>query len=130
MIYLHPVLGALAVAALLWVGTQGIRSRHARSYAPKSRHLHRTYAKFALILIVLAAIGGTASVHFLRDDMELSRSPHFWFGWGAAVLASTLAWTGSQLTQDPDSRRIHPPLGFVALLIGTATFILGLRLLP
>jgi hypothetical protein len=130
MIYLHPVLGALAVAAFLWIGTQGIRSRHARSYAPKSRAFHRRYAKVALILIVLAALGGTASVAFLRDDLKLSGSLHFWLGWGVATMASTLAWTGSQLGQDPDARRIHPALGYVALAVGALTFTFGLGLLP
>lgn len=130
MIYLHPILGGFAVATLLWIEAQGIRSRHARSYAPRARAIHRSYAKFALILIIMAEIGGTASVVFLRTDLKPTGSYHFWLGWGSATLASTLAWTGSQLANDPDARRIHPALGYAVLVVAALTFTLGLGLLP
>lgn len=130
MIYLHPALGAVAVALMLWLGAQGIRSRHPRPYAAPSRRRHRAVGKTSMILVVLAACGGTASVHFLRADLELSRSLHFWLGWSAALTMAALAWTGPQLHQDADARRLHPLLGWTALVVGALTATLGMGLLP
>lgn len=130
MIYVHPVLGALAVSALLWIGTQGMRSRHARSYAVPARQFHRKYAKVAWILILTAALAGTASVAFLRPDLELTRSFHFWSGWSTALVACGLAWSGPQIHADADARRLHPAMGVTALVLGVLTATLGMGLLP
>lgn len=130
MIYLHPILGGVAVALMLWLGTQGIRARHPRAYAPAARKRHRTVGKTSMILVVLAAVLGTASVYFLRSDLELSRSFHFWMGWTAALTMAGLAWTGPQIHRDPDSKRLHPLMGWTALVVGVLTATLGMGLLP
>jgi hypothetical protein len=130
MIYLHPVLGGCAVALMLWLGAQGIRARHPRPYAPASRRRHRAVGKTSMVLVVLAACTGAASVHFLRSDLELSRSLHFWLGTGAALCMAGLAWTGPQIHQDPDSKRLHPVMGWTALVVGALTATLGMGLLP
>lgn len=130
MIWIHPVLGASAVILLVWLGAQGLRSRHKRSYAAQARTRHRKVSRWAFVLLVTAAIAGTASVYFLRSDLRPTGSFHFWLGWGACLLAGALAWSGPQVPTDPDAKQLHPLFGGLAMITAVIAATLGLGLLP
>ena len=130
MIYIHPVFGALAAAALLWVGSQGFRARHRARYASAARALHRRYAPWMYGSVAAVAVVGTASVLLLREDLEVAGSRHFWLLWGVVALLSAGAWTSRSLPGDAMARRVHPWLGLGAMLGALVGVALGLGLLP
>ncbi len=128
--WIHPVVGGLAVTLLLWLGIQGARSRHRRSYAGQARVRHRRASRYVAGLVVLAACLGTASALWLRPDLRPMGSFHFWLGWGTCLLTLALAWSGPQVPTDPDARAVHPLFGIFALVFAALTATLGLGLLP
>lgn len=126
MVYLHPVLGALAAASLVWLSVLGLRSRHRAAYAREARATHRRFAWWIYGAIVLSAVGGTASVLLLRDDLDLGTA-HFWTGWATVALMTAGAITSRRL---PAARQYHLGLGLGALVLALAGVALGFRLLP
>lgn len=130
MVWIHPALGALTVATFVWLGLQGLAARKRRKDAPAARARHRRYSRAVFVAMVVVAVGGSATVARLRDDLEPGRSLHFWLGWGTVLLGAALAWSGPQVPADPDARRIHPLLGAFALAGAAITAALGMGLLP
>jgi threonine/homoserine/homoserine lactone efflux protein len=130
MVWIHPALGALAVATFLWLGVQGLTARKKRKDAPASRARHRRWSRWVFGLMVVAGLGGTASVYLLRDDLEPTRSLHFWVAWFTVMVAAGLAWSGPEVPRDEDARRLHPLFGAIAMAGAALTAAMGMGLLP
>ncbi len=128
---LHPLLGALAVCAVFFVGLRGLRSRRPRPDAAASRAFHRRYAPAALGLVGLSWLGGISSVALLREDLDPAGSWHF-------VVASTVLTVMVGLWLRSPERTGHAPravaqhvaAGFFTMLAAILTATLGLGLLP
>lgn len=130
MSYVHPLAGALAIALLLWVGSQGLRSRHKARYAQAARRHHARFAPLALWACLAVAVAGPVSVVLTREDLELVDSWHFWFGWIVALLMTTAWFTSRRLHQDPRLKRLHPFFGITAMLLSIFGAMLGFGMLP
>lgn len=130
MSYLHPLVGTLTIALLLWVGTQGLRSRHKARYAPAARRAHAKFAPAALWACIAVAIAGPVSVVLTREDLELVDSWHFWFGWLVALLMVSAWFTSRRLHQDPRFKQLHPYFGIAAMLLAIFGAMLGFGMLP
>lgn len=130
MVYAHPVLGFLAVLAVFWAASVGLRARHKAAYAREARVQHRWAGPLAFALCAFAAIGGLGSVAFLRDDLSLAASWHFAAGGGAAAVMGFAAVSSRVLPGNRAARRMHPLFGMLAVALAVATVGLGMRLLP
>ena len=130
MVYLHPALGALAVALLLWSGMQGLRARHRARYAAPSRAFHRRLTPWMFALVVTAAVTGLASVALLREDLGEEADTHMYAAWTTVVLLGLGAYTSRRFAAEPRARTAHRWMGFVAMLLGLVVALLGIRLLP
>lgn len=130
MVWLHPIVGSCAVILVVWMALAGLDSRKARPEARVARLRHRRFTPVAASLCLLAAFAGTASVLWLRDDMDLAGTWHFRTGWTCALLAAA-AWLSSRfLPRDRRARRVHPWIGLGLLAAAVATAFLGLEHLP
>lgn len=130
MSYVHPLVGTLVIALLLWVGAQGLRSRHKARYAPGARKLHARFAPVALWGCVVVAVAGPLSVVFTREDLELVDSWHFWFGWLVALLMVSAWFSSRRLHEDPRLKQLHPYFGIAAMLLAIFGAMLGFGMLP
>ena len=129
MIYVHPILGAVSVGLLVWIGLQGLRARHPKAYAIDARARHRrwVYLIYAGILGSLAT--GMLSTAWLRDDLDFAGSPHFWIGCATAGTLG-LNWAVWQLSDPVRAALLHRWIGLLALMMATLQAALGLGLLP
>ena len=130
MAWLHPVLGGLAVLALLGVGMMGLRARHRMPYAPGARRSHRRFATPVFVAVLAAGLTGLGSVLFVRDDLDPAASWHFRVCVPVVLLMTVGWWTSRRLPQDAGARRLHPVIGLVAMLGGLVGGFLGLGMLP
>lgn len=126
----HPFLGSVAVALFYWLTMLGFRGRHRKPYAPEARRRHALLGRVALTLVLVAALAGTLSTAFLRDDLRVAASWHFRFGWGVALLMGVQRWTSSRFPARPTLRPLHAGLGLLALASATVLAALGLQMLP
>ncbi|MBW2258431.1 MAG: hypothetical protein JRI25_28090 [Deltaproteobacteria bacterium] len=69
MAYVHPILGFLVVLLLCVAALLGLRARHPRPYAKRSRRLHARLAPVTYLLALVAAGGGGVSTWLLRSDL-------------------------------------------------------------
>jgi len=128
--WLHPLFGFLTVGLVVWLAARGLRSRQRHPDAAAARAAHRRASVPVWLLAVGLAVSGTASVAWLRDDLELAASAHFWAGWGLAIFL-TLGFSSSrQFRSHPDARQVHAVLGVFTLLAAVTVLLLGLGLLP
>jgi len=129
VIYVHPVLGALSIALLIWVGLQGLRARHSKPYAGPARQRHARWVPWIFGAIVASLLTGMASALWLRDDLAVAASWHFWLGLitvGALGLNASLWW----LENGEQAAFMHRWLGLVVLFLAFIQGSLGLGLLP
>lgn len=129
VIYLHPLLGSAALILTVWLAMAGLRSRHQASYAAAARRTHRRLWPYVFGLVGLTAVGGTASVVFLRDDLSLASTNHFLAGWGLFTVMAVL-WGLSRAFPASWARQVHLLTGFLCLLVGITVLVLGFDLLP
>lgn len=130
MAWLHPALGILATILIVWMAFQGLDSRKRRPEALQARQRHRRWTPVAAVLAVLAAIGGTASVEWLRPDMDLAETWHFRTGWACAALGAVAWLTSRGLHRKPALKALHPWVGLALLAAAMATAFLGIEHLP
>lgn len=130
MIWLHPVAGAIGASLLIWIGAQGLRGRHRARYAARARAIHMKYAKWVYALIAGVAVVGTGSVVFLRPDLSLASSWHFWMLWTVVALLTGSFVTSRRFAADVDARELHAWMGIVAMVAIGVGAALGLGMLP
>lgn len=130
MAWLHPVLGGLAVLALLWVGMMGLRARHRMPYARDARRVHRRFATGVFVAVAAAGLTGLGSVLFVRDDLDPAASWHFRICVPVVLLMAAGWWSSRSLPQGATARKVHPVIGLVAMLGGLVGGFLGLGMLP
>jgi uncharacterized membrane protein YfcA len=126
---LHPALGSLAVAAVLYAGLHGLRSRRREPAAARRREAHRRVAPLALLLVAASLVGGLASVRLLRDDLTAAASAHFYVA-SAVLFVMVLLRATSPTGPRALPRPKHAALGFATMLAAALTAVLGLGLLP
>lgn len=130
LVYVHPVAGATAVALMVAVAILGLRARHPKPYAPRSRQLHRRLAPLAYAAFVVLVGAGPASVHWLRSDLELADSRHFAFGFGAVATFTAAALASRWLARSELAKIAHPILGMLGVALALALGVTGMNLLP
>src|SRR5437867_3301957 len=91
--YIHPVIGGLTIAFLLYVGSLGLRARNDRRRARQLLAQHARLAPWMYGFVVASWIGGLVSAWQLRHDLDLGASTHLRIG-----VALVLALSGSALT--------------------------------
>jgi hypothetical protein len=127
--YIHPVSGGLVLAALLYVGSLGLRARSDRRRAAFYLARHARLAPFVYVLTLATWLAGLTSTWLLRPDLELGASPHLRIG-AALVAALTAGWLTSQQMERPAVRAVHPWCGVAALLLAAAQLFFGLQITP
>ncbi len=129
MIYVHTVVGGISVALLVWIGMQGLRSRHPRPYAEASRARHERWAKWIYGAILLSMVTGMLSTVLLRADLDFADSRHFWLG-GATVIILGLNGGVWHMMDTERAAPLHRWIGLMALGLAGVQAALGLSLLP
>lgn len=127
--YLHPVIGGVAALLVVWIGMQGLYGRMRKPDSPARRATHRRLAPLVAGLVTVSALGGVLSVHFLREELRLAGSAHFWAGWLVAVLL-WFGGAGSSWRAGMQLQPWHGSLGIVTMLLAALVFMMGLGLLP
>lgn len=128
--WLHPIGGLVAACLVLWIGVQGIRSRHRRSYAVGARVRHGRLAKYVYAWVVAVWAAGVSTVAFVRSDLEPARSWHFWLMAGVVLLMTGGAVSSRLFPSQAAARGWHRQLGIAAMMLVMAGAALGLGLLP
>jgi uncharacterized membrane protein YbhN (UPF0104 family) len=125
--FLHPALGAVALAVSVALASAGFQGRRRPGRGDLDRH--RRLGPWALALMLATWALGAVSVLLWRNDLELAESLHFGVGTAIAMLfvlsAASSKWLDTGLV-----RRVHPWIGAAALLLAGAQTVLGLSLLP
>ncbi|MEO8604783.1 MAG: DUF4079 family protein [bacterium] len=131
MAYLHPLVGALVLALLIYVGVLGLQVRTARRHRTMLAARHERLGTVVWVAVLVSWLGGVATTVLDRPDLSLAASLHFRSGTALALLL-----TGSWLTARAmraggnEARDWHPWLGAAALLLAAAHLAAGLRLTP
>ena len=127
--YVHPVIGALTVGLLVYVGSLGLRARSDRRRVRQLLAQHARLAPILYALILVSWAAGVVSTWLLRRDLELAASPHFRIGI-LLVLALSGSWLTSRLMARTGMRAIHPWFGAAAMLLAAAQVFFGLQITP
>ncbi len=127
--WLHPIGGAVAAGLVVWVGLQGLRSRHRASYAVEARTRHRRFAQYIYVYVIAVALFGSTSVLVLRPDLSVAHSVHFYLMTSVVVLMSASAWT-SRGAPAVRPHANHAAIGIATLVLVLIGAALGLGLLP
>lgn len=130
LFWLHPVGGLIAVLLVLWIGLQGIRSRHARAYAAAARVRHGRLARFVYAWVVAVWTAGIGTVTLLRSDLEPAGSVHFWLMGGVVVLMTAGAVSSRFFPSTAAARPWHRRFGVASMVVILVGAALGLGLLP
>lgn len=131
MSYLHPITGAVVLAALIYAGALGLQLRRARRGRAELAARHARLARLVYIGVLASWVAGSASTLWTRDDLALAASLHFRSGTAMVLLLSGSAWTSRAMRRGSASaREIHPWLGAGALMLAAAHAVAGLRIAP
>jgi hypothetical protein len=127
--YIHPVLGALSLALLGYVGSLGLRARNDPRRARQYLRRHARLAPWMYACILASWCAGFASTWLLRRDLELGASTHLRIG--AALVVAVSAGALSSRHMDRDTiRSLHPWFGVAAMLLAAAHVFFGLQITP
>lgn len=127
--YIHPVVGGIVIAGLLYVASLGLRARNDRRRAAMLLDRHSRLAPVMYALALISWLGGVASTWWWRRDLELFTSAHFRIGC-AMTACLTAGWFTSLLIRQPWSRSLHPWFGVAAVLLAAAQVFFGLQITP
>jgi len=129
--FIHPLLGGLAIAAMVQLGAAGLQARQGRKGAHAKRKRHRKQGPYIAAAMVVAALTGLGSVLFLREDLDPVDSYHFWAGSLATTSMLVIAYLTPRRFRKSDLvKRLHPVVGVVAMVVGIVAFVVGIELLP
>jgi uncharacterized membrane protein YbjE (DUF340 family) len=129
--YVHPIIGALTIALLAYVGSLGLRARNDRRRAQQLLAQHARLAPWMYGFIIASWIGGFVSTWLLRHDLELGASTHLRIGVALVVAVSGSALTSWAMRRPQvQVRAIHPWLGAAAMLLAAAQVFFGLQMTP
>jgi uncharacterized protein DUF4079 len=127
--HIHPIIGALLVILLLYVGSLGLRARADRRHARVLLARHRRLAWTMYPLVLATWVAGLLSTWLLRPDLQLWSTMHLRFG-----ILLIVALSGGVLTSrwmhHPQIRVIHPWFGAAAMLLAVAQVFFGLQITP
>jgi hypothetical protein len=125
--YVHPIIAALTVALLGYVGSLGLRTRSDRRHAYQLRARHARLAPVMYGLALVSWAGGVVSTWLLRPDLELAESAHFRIG-VALVLTLSCGALSSRWMGRTAIRTVHPWFGAAAMLLAAAQVFFGLQI--
>jgi hypothetical protein len=125
--YIHPVIAALTVVLLGYVGSLGLRARSDRRRAHQWLALHAQLAPVMYGLALVSWAGGVLSTWLLRPDLELAESAHFRIG-VALVLTLSGGALSSRWMGRAAIRALHPWFGAAAMLLAAAQVFFGLQI--
>ena len=129
--FVHPLLGGLALLAMIQLGAAGLQARQGRKGAHAKRKRHRKQGPYIAAAMVVAALTGTATVAFVRADLDPVGSWHFWAGWLATVCMLVIAYgTPRRFRKNDLVKNAHPVIGVVAMIVGIVGFVVGIELRP
>ena len=127
--YLHPVIAALTVALLGYVGSLGLRARNDRRRRREYLRRHARLAPYAGAAALVTWMAGVLSTWLLRPELELGASTHMRIG-ALLVLTLSAGAASSRRMTHPLIRAVHPWLGATALLLAAAQVFFGLQITP
>jgi len=131
MEYVHPILGAVALALLVYVASLGLRMRTARRGRIELARQHARLAPWAYAGVLISWALGLLSTTFVREDFEVASTFHLRTGLAIALLLTGSAITARWLNRgNTTARELHPWLGAVAALLAAAQAVTGLRIMP
>lgn len=125
--YVHPLVGTISILAAAYAASLAFEGRN-RPYRG-TLSTHRRIGPWVAALVVAAWVGGVASVVWLRDDLELAESRHFWLGSAITILV-VASVASSRWIDRPAVRLVHPWFGATALVLSGFQTLLGFGLLP
>lgn len=125
--YVHPVIAALTVVLLGFVGSLGLRARNDRRRADELRARHARLAPFTYGLALVTWAGGVFSTWLLRPDLEVAGSAHFRIG-VALLLTLSGGALSSRWMERAAIRALHPWFGAAAMLLAAAQVFFGLQI--
>ncbi len=129
--FVHPLIGALAILAMLSLGTRGLQARQGVKNAHAKRRSHRQQGPYIAAAMAVAALTGTATVVLVRDDLDAAGSWHFWAGWVATTCMLVIAYaTPRRFRGNGAVKTGHLVLGLTAMVVGVVALIIGIELLP
>ena len=129
LVYIHPVIAALALAFLAHTASFAVRARNNRRYRSLFLVRHSYIAPTMYVSVLVAWASGLISTWTLRPPEEFAASGHFKVG-SAFLVVLTLSAISSRFIDSPLVRAIHPWIGALALLLAAAQAFFGLQLLP
>ncbi len=130
MWWLHPLLGALTLAATLFLASRGLVARGGTLAAAPARRLHRRLGPPVLAAMWLTLIGGFGSTLLFRDDLTVGETWHTAVG-VLTVLGMTASWGSTRaFVRGPWVRAAHLTLGVGVALAAILQGLLGIELLP
>lgn len=131
LVWVHPALGAAALALLCSAGWLGLASRGRQRRHAALRARHARLAPIAYIAVIAAWLGGWLSAEFLRPDLGDASALHLRSGTLVLALLSASALLARAMRRgNASAREIHPWLGAAALLLAAAQAVTGLRIMP
>jgi len=130
MAYVHPILGFITVLLLSVAALLGLRARHPRPYAKRSRRVHARLAPAVYVLALVTAVVGGVSTGWLRDDLPFGSTWHFRAGLAAVVLLTGGALASRWIPRHRRAGIVHLLCGLGALGAMLLLAVLGMDLLP
>jgi Protein of unknown function (DUF4079) len=130
LLWAHPLLGWVAVALMVRAARLGVRARAPGTTAARGRAAHVRLTPWALGVVVIAWLGGVATVWLDRADMSVAESGHFSVGSAIVVLLATAAGVSRWVPSEAWARQVHPWLGAAAVLLAGVQVFLGLQIMP
>ncbi len=131
LVYVHPVLGAAALALLLYAAWQGIGARGRPRNRARKLAAHSAIAPWAFAAVLLTWVAGGLSTHFLRGDIDFAETNHFGLGSTlVTLLGLSLVSSRRMLRGSVNAREVHVWIGVAAVLVAAAQAFTGLRITP
>lgn len=129
-VWIHPVLGALAIAGTVWLMSRGLVARQGSKASAAARRAHKRWSWWVLGVMALAVVTGIASTLLVRPDLELGDTLHLWVGLGSLGLMALGALLTRAFTRSPALRSWHLVVGLLTVLMVLWQGVLGIELLP
>jgi hypothetical protein len=127
--YVHPVLGALVLAALAFAAWLAARSKNDPRVARELRARHARMAPWVAGSVLVVGVLGVLTTWLLRPKLHVGASGHFKVALALLGLVSC-STISSRWIEHTRVRAVHPWFGVAALLVAIAVFFFGLQITP
>ncbi len=127
--YLHPLVAAAVLGALVFVASRAIRSRTDHRHREELLAVHARWAPVLYGLMLVTWVGGLGTTWWLRPERHLATSGHFRISLALMGVLTGSALSSRFMSRD-QVRWLHPWFGGLALLLAAAQVFFGLQIMP